>query len=592
MQGAAPVLPSELESILNESRLTTLYQPLVSSADGRLFAHESLVRGPAGSSLHAPLALFSSAHSLGLTTELDLAALRTAVERFRGRKFRGKLFVNVLPQTLASFGNFSQWLRELLDAHSLPPDQLVVEITEHGEQLEVAAIREQGMRLRNLGCQIAIDDFGTGISGLKTWSELRPDYVKIDRYFTSRLENDPIALEILRAMLDMAHVLGSRVVAEGIENSCQLELLREIGVDYLQGFHIARPLAEATADTGTFQVTPMQSRTVAGVSCVGDLCVPREPLSQAARVLDALALFQAHPEWESLPVVAGGRPIGIVRRDALLLLLSRPLHPEIYNPKPVTRIMDEHATVVDERTRLGQASRLLTRNRKSRINEDFIITRDGSYLGLARSVELLHHITEQQVHDAQQSNPLTLLPGNREIDTEVLRLLALRAPFTICHADIDHFKPFNDQYGYSLGDQVLLHLAGLCRSAALEGLDFVGHAGGDDFILVMRSQDWRHRVARVVENFSASCARFYSDEHRQAGGFMGHDREGKERMFPLMSLSVGAAVVDPGGYGNAADLMRALSAAKRTAKTRHGNAVILHDGGHDQTMRMPALATG
>jgi diguanylate cyclase (GGDEF)-like protein len=583
---------SELEAVLQEERLTTLYQPLVSAAEGKLFAHESLVRGPADSNLQVPLQLFASARELGLTTELDLAALRTAVKRFRIEKFRGKLFVNVLPQTLASFGGFSQWLRELLDEHHLPPDQLVVEITEHGEQLEVAAIREQGIRLRTLGCQIAIDDFGTGISGLKTWSELRPDYVKIDRYFTSRLENDPIALEILRAMLDMAHVLGSRVVAEGIETSCQLELLREIGVDYLQGFHIARPLAQATAETGTFPITPMQTRIVAGVSCVGDLCVPREPLAATTRVSDALALFQSNPEWESLPVVANGRPVGIVRRDALLLLLSRPLHPEIYNPKPVTRVMDENATVVDERTRLGQASRLLTRNRKSRINEDFIVAREGNYLGLARSVELLHHITEQQVHDAQQSNPLTLLPGNREIDSEVLRLLAIRAPFTICHADIDHFKPFNDQYGYSLGDQVLLHLAGLCRSAAVEGLDFVGHAGGDDFILVMRSQDWRHRVTRVVENFSASCSRFYSDEHRAAGGFMGHDREGNDRKFPLMSISVGAAVVDPSRYANVADLMKVLSVAKRTAKMRNGNAVIMHDGDRDQTMRVPALTQG
>ena len=70
--------------------------------------------------------------------------------------------------------------------------------------------------LRALGCEIAIDDFGTGISGLKVWSELRPDYVKIDRYFIARIETDPVAVELLRAMLDMAHVLGSRVVAEGI----------------------------------------------------------------------------------------------------------------------------------------------------------------------------------------------------------------------------------------------------------------------------------------------------------------------------------------------------------------------------------------
>jgi diguanylate cyclase (GGDEF)-like protein len=210
--------------------------------------------------------------------------------------------------------------------------------------------------------------------------------------------------------------------------------------------------------------------------------------------------------------------------------------------------------------------------------------------GIGRSIELLHHITEQQLHEAQQSNPLTLLPGNREIDSEVFRLLALRAQSAICHADIDHFKPFNDEYGYSRGDQVLLHLAGLCRSAAVEGLDFVGHPGGDDFILIMRSQDWQHRITRIVENFSASCARFYSDAHRTAGGFKGHDREGSERMFPLMTLSVGVAVADGTRLASAAELMQVLASAKQTAKSRRGNAVVVHDGGDDQGIRLRGIA--
>jgi diguanylate cyclase (GGDEF)-like protein len=165
----------------------------------------------------------------------------------------------------------------------------------------------------------------------------------------------------------------------------------------------------------------------------------------------------------------------------------------------------------------------------------------------------------------------------------------LRAPFAICHADIDYFKPFNDHYGYSQGDQVLLHLAGLCRSAVVEGLDFVGHPGGDDFILILRSQDWRRRVARVVESFSASCAKFYSEEHHTASGFRGVDREGRERLFPLMTLSMGIAVVDPNRYANAADLMRALSNAKQTAKSRSGNSLIMNDGEHDNTVLLQTL---
>jgi diguanylate cyclase (GGDEF)-like protein len=580
----------ELADVLRRRALLTHFQPIVNAADGRLFAHEALLRGPPDTHLSGPLALFAASKKCGMALQLDLLAVQLAVERFAHSGSCGKLFVNLLPQTLAGFEGFSRWLSEVLLGANLSPDQLVIEITEHGEQLDASPLRAQGTKLRALGCEIAIDDFGTGLSGLKIWSELRPDYVKIDRYFISRVEEDSVAIEILRAMLDMAHVMGSRVVAEGIENERQMELLRGIGVDYLQGFHISRPLAEASIQTGEFRIPPMLATRTAGVSCVGDLCVQREPLSADARIGEAVEIFQANPEWDSLPIVADGKPLGVLRRDALLLKLSKPLYPEIYNPKPVTRLMEPHVLVIDERTRLNQASRLITRNRNSRINEDFVIACDGRYRGLGRSIELLHHITEQQLREAQQSNPLTLLPGNREIDSQVFRLLALRAPFTICHLDIDHFKPFNDHYGYSQGDQVLLNLAGLCRSAVAEGLDFAGHPGGDDFILIMRSLDWSRRVSRIVESFSATCARFYSHGNQETEGFEGLDRDGKPRMFPFMTLSVGVAVAAPNRYENGADLMRALSAAKQNAKTRRGNSVIMNDGGKDQTLQLRALS--
>jgi EAL domain-containing protein (putative c-di-GMP-specific phosphodiesterase class I)/GGDEF domain-containing protein len=534
--------------------------------------------------------LFAQAEKAGLAVDLDLLAMECALLAFTAREVPGKLFVNVLPETLLR-ADLPERLQRLMHQCGLDAQRLVVEVTEHGPHLDAAPLCVEGRRLRALGCEIAIDDFGTGISGLKVWSELRPDYVKIDRYFIARIETDPVAVELLRAMLDMAHVLGSRVVAEGIETECQLELLRNTGVDYLQGYYISKPLEQATDQTGNYSVKPIPVDHATEVSCIGDLCFERQPVSPQLLIAEAVAIFRRNPKWETLPVVQDGKPVGIVQRDALLLLLSKPLFPEIYNPKPVSRVMDSNALVVDERSRLSQASRLITRNRQSRINEEFIVARDGRYLGLARSVELLHHITAERLREAQQSNPLTLLPGNREIDSEVFRLSALQVPFVICHVDIDHFKPFNDQYGYSQGDQVLLHLAGLCRSAAAAGMDFVGHPGGDDFILVMRSTDWNRRITRIVDSFAASCHRFYSPEHIAAGGFEGLDRDGRARCFPLMTLSVGAAMVDPARHTSTADVMRTVGSAKQLAKSRVGNAMIVNDGETEQTMRMPALVS-
>jgi len=579
----------ELTRILAARDISTRFQPLLGAADGRLFAHEALLRGPAGSPLHEPLPLLAAATAAGHAVDLDLMALERAIGTFAARGAPGKLFLNILPQTLLECEQLPQRLQRLLQGTGLDAQRLVIEITEQGQHVDVAPLCVQGRKLRKLGCEIAIDDFGTGTSGLKIWSELRPDYVKIDRYFIAGLESDPVAVELLRAMLDMAHVLGSRVVAEGIETEQQLELLRGTGVDYLQGYFIAMPLEQATDQTGNYGVRPLSVREDVEVSCIGDLCFGRDPVSPDMRIAEAVTVFREHPDWETLPIVADGRPLGVLRRDALLLLLSRPLFPEIYNPKPVSRVMDANALVVDERSRLSQASRLITGNRQARINEEFIIARDGRYLGLARSVELLHHITEERLRDAQQSNPLTLLPGNRQIDAELFRLMALQVPFVVCHADIDHFKPFNDHYGYSQGDQVLLHLAGLCRSAAAPGMDFVGHPGGDDFILLMRSADWRRRMTRIIDSFAVSGTRFYSPEHVAASGFDGRDRDGAQRRFPLMTLSMGVAMVDPEHTTSTAELLRTVSGAKQLAKARAGNAMIVNDGERDCTLRLPAL---
>ncbi len=193
------------------------------------------------------------------------------------------------------------------------------------------------------------------------------------------------------------------------------------GVDYLQGYYISKPLEQATDQTGNYSVKPIPVDQAVEVSCIGDLCFERQPVGPQMLIAEAVAMFRSNPQWETLPVVQDSKPVGLVRRDALLLLLSKPLFPEIFNPKPVSRVMESNALVIDERSRLSLASRLITRNRQSRINEEFIVARDGRYLGLARSVELLHHITEERLREAQQSNPLTLLPGNREIDSEVFR---------------------------------------------------------------------------------------------------------------------------------------------------------------------------
>jgi diguanylate cyclase (GGDEF)-like protein len=189
-------------------------------------------------------------------------------------------------------------------------------------------------------------------------------------------------------------------------------------------------------------------------------------------------------------------------------------------------------------------------------------------------------VVEQHQDAASLENPLTLLPGKRRLREQLERLSSTRGSGVLCHLDIDHFKSFNDRYGHARGDQVLVNVSEALSRHADPDVDFIGHAGSDDFVLVMRSRDWRERLTRVLNDFAATVPSFYDAADREAGSIRLAERTGEWRRAPFMSLSV--AAIDTVGYEHdlsspqAAALMRKIEAL---AKAHPGNAFFLAFGG-------------
>jgi diguanylate cyclase (GGDEF)-like protein len=431
--------------------------------------------------------------------------------------------------------------------------------------------------LRALGCDIAIDDLGAGSSGLKTWAAIRPDYVKVDRYFVAGIEQDAVRGEILRSVVDMGRVTGCRVIAEGIENREQYALLLELGVDYMQGYLLGRPQRVPGGNSavlcGLETITPGPT-----ADCAEHLVLPIPGLPANTPVGEVVELFRANSGWTALAVLDGQRPVGLVYRDELLIFLSRPLHPELYNRKPVSSVMTRETVQVEARARLDQVSRVVTARSARPQRDDFIITRNGLYLGLGRTFDLLRQITTQQIQAARHSNPLTGLPGNREIQRHLSQWVARRRHFVACHLDLDHFKAFNDAYGYARGDQVLLHVSQVITQIVRPRVDFAGHVGGDDFVFLMRSQDWTLRLITIIEELAASLINFHSMEHREAGGLVGLDRDGTTRHFPLLSASIAAFEIDGNSMVTTENIAETLRQTKALAKAKAGCTCLLAAG--------------
>jgi len=175
---------------------------------------------------------------------------------------------------------------------------------------------------------------------------------------------------------------------------------------------------------------------------------------------------------------------------------------------------------------------------------------------------------------------LTFLPGNVPISEHIDRLLAAGATFTACYCDLNHFKPYNDQYGYWRGDEMIRLVAGVISNHCDPRRDFVGHVGGDDFVVLFQSDDWQMRCRQIVQIFNQQALTKFDTEALERGGIEAEDRHGNPSFFPLTTLTIGAVRIEPGVYQRAEDVALAAALAKRAAKHHHAGLYQLPSEAH------------
>lgn len=171
-------------------------------------------------------------------------------------------------------------------------------------------------------------------------------------------------------------------------------------------------------------------------------------------------------------------------------------------------------------------------------------------------------------------HPSTRLPGTDIIETCITRELAKGEPFGVAYADLDHFKEFNDRYGYHEGDRVIRVLARILHDVVKgvcgEG-GFVGHIGGDDFIFIIPAPAVQPVCSEIIDVFDLLIPFQYSESDRRAGYFFGKDRRGQLHRVPLMTLSIGVVTNEKRPFTNAAQVSELATEMKAYAKSLHGS---------------------
>jgi EAL domain-containing protein (putative c-di-GMP-specific phosphodiesterase class I) len=238
----------ELLNGLDEGQLFVEYQGLFDVETGVLEGAEALVRW-----LHPERGIVPPTDFLGLAmkggmggliTEFVLDAAVGQCSAWRIQGFDVPVSVNVSAAAFTG-DNLPATVANALDKHGVPPDRLTVEITEHACAVANAELRDTCTTLARMGVRLSLDDFGMGESSLSRLQQLQFDEVKIDRSFVSHVCHEPTDRNIVEFTSRLAHSLGMKVIAEGVETSDVLEALRELGPDCAQGFHLHRPSAAA-----------------------------------------------------------------------------------------------------------------------------------------------------------------------------------------------------------------------------------------------------------------------------------------------------------------------------------------------------------
>lgn len=172
-------------------------------------------------------------------------------------------------------------------------------------------------------------------------------------------------------------------------------------------------------------------------------------------------------------------------------------------------------------------------------------------------------------------NPLTGLPGNTSILRRIQRILDARLPHAVVYADLDNFKPYNDRYGFSRGDEVIRLTARVLAHIVAEGArkeGFVGHVGGDDFVFTVPIEMVEEVCKRVIAEFSALVTSFFDQTDLDAGYFVGLDRQGRKETFLLTSLSLAAVPCHPGRFRHYGEVAAVAAQVKKKVKSIPGSA--------------------
>ncbi len=546
----------DMTQLLNKTWLSRIFhvdyafQPIVNIHSGICYGYEALLRNHEAAGFSSIAEFFDAAYRDNVLYAIDLYLREKAIAKFAQLEWRKhvKLFFNLDNRVLNSADYKPGNTLNQLKFSNLSQDTFCFEISERHELHHSQEVADVLNNYRSQGFKIAVDDCGAGFAGLKLLYYIRPDFIKIDRFFIQDITEDLHKRIFVSSLVNLAHILGSIVVAEGVETVKEYYSCRNIGCDLVQGYLVQRP----TVDMGQLQIhydhinalsEEEQRKDKSGdMNLINTQMEYIEPVLSSANVSDVFEQFKTRQHHSFLPVVnTNHEPLGIISDKSFKHYTFSRFGSELLQNPTIGKNLNRFITkfpIADINTPVEKILEIYTQNEHI---EGIIIVDSLKYKGFLNARSLLKVLNEKNLAIARDQNPLTKMPGNTLIHKYVSEAVQeTGTPYYFVYFDFDNFKPYNDTYGFRQGDRVILLFLEILKSRAQHLYGFAGHIGGDDFFMGVKGMELKKvyaKVQKLARRFKNDVSSFYDSEAIENGCILANDREGRKVCFPLLTVS-------------------------------------------------------
>ncbi|HCT65448.1 MAG TPA: GGDEF domain-containing protein [Lachnospiraceae bacterium] len=569
--------------ILNNKKISPRYQPIVSLKSGEIYGYEALSRITLENCCFNTEQMFQIARNLKKIWELEKICRTLSLKNAAGKPKDKKLFLNVDANIIHDEEFQNGITLKRLQEYSLSPEDIIFEITERSAIEDLKTFQESVSHYKSQHFKIAIDDVGSGYSGLNRICALSPSLLKIDMAIIRDIDKDSIKQALVMGILRFCQDTNINLVAEGIETKEELKTIIELGVCYGQGYHIAKPQIElidiAVDIKNTIKNLNSNSKNnvyqSSFLGTVETICKEKIGIHYSTKADSIYEEMKKDTSSTEVCIVDDmNYVIGVLTRANLLQLFGGRYGYNLNSKKTVEELMCKNYLAVDSKTAIETVSNMALARTDDKLYDSVVITQKGKYLGIVTIKDLLQTAITIQVSRAVDCNPLTGLPGNRVIEKKIFECIQSDEPFSIIYLDIDNFKAYNDAYGFNNGDLMLQALSDCIKKACFYG-EFMGHIGGDDFVIISNSWDVECICKKIIELFTMTIKDLYSLKDWENGYILSKNRFGIEENFPIASLSISALTNKQKRFSNVYEFSKTIAGLKKKCKQHEGNYIMI-----------------